>query len=98
MRCFPRSTRKFSPLVSASRPVRTYIAPTSLLPNWPASLPPARICCGTPWFSPMRRVKKGSSELSLAAVLWKSKKVAPSRKKSRFSGKNCGKRSRLVSR
>ena len=32
----------------------------------------------------MRRVKNGTSELSSPAVLWKSKKVEPSRKKSRF--------------
>ena len=79
-----------------------FSAPTVYRPALPVSRPPARIGTGFPLFNPIRRLKNiiGTLLAPLPAEvlppLPNEKMPWPSRKNSRFSGKNRVKRVRLT--
>jgi hypothetical protein len=87
-----RATRKFVPSARASgvSPVPISRKPIDVLPTRPVSRAPARIGTRAPSLRPIRREKKrmGISPWFCPAAPAKSKTLCPSRKKSRFSGKN----------
>ena len=79
---------------SCSSRVRTTSAPTVVPPIRPVVLSPARMGTSCPSTRPMRRVKNGTRPSPRPRPNWKMS--APWRKNVRFSGKNRGKRVRLV--
>ena len=98
MFCFTRPTviNAFSGATSASSFVPTTSPPMFVLAMRPLIFVPAMIGTSRPSTRPTRRLKNGMTSSSSPRP--KEKMSAPSRKNVRFSGKNSGKRVRLVRR